>query len=186
MELMAAYVANLREFEQLAALPAEAQLRLLISMGSQACSLNLLEEARNYLKQALELATRLNDVERELSCRLRLGVTLQYLDRHEQADAMFQQALKMTLNPGLDVYQDTILQHWGKMLAEQGKYAPARKCFEQALLLRQAKQDPQLIEDTEDALELIDSLGEVTPEGYLVTRTQITQIEVPEPEEEEA
>ncbi|HEY9840799.1 MAG: tetratricopeptide repeat protein [Candidatus Sericytochromatia bacterium] len=183
-ELMAAYVAGLGELEQLSTASPEARLSLLSNLGAQACNLDLLEEARKYLETALALALKLHDAERELSIRLRLAITLQYLERLEQANEMFQMALKMTLVPELQPYQDTVLQHWGKLLAEQGKYAAARKCFEQALMLRQLKQDPELIADSEDALELLDSLGEVSPDGYLVTRTQIDHIALEVAEEE--
>lgn len=178
-ELKAEYAARAAELQALADDQSEAFLSLLGTLGAQACSLNLLLDAQKYLETALEMAKAQHDVQRELANRLRLGVTLQYQDEMEAADAQFQLALKMTLEPELQLYRDTVLQHWGKLLAETGKYAAARTCFEQALFLRQAKQDPDLLEETEDALELLEALGEVDENGYAILMTEITAIEAP-------
>lgn len=178
-QLKAEYDAGVAELPSLSAEADEALLSLLGTLGAQACSLGLLKTAQQHLEQALELARQQHDVQRELANRIRLGVTLQYREELEAADAQFQRALKMTLEPELQFYRDTVLQHWGKLLAEQGKYSVARTCFEQALLLRQAKQDEELQAETEDALELLEALGEVDENGYSILMTEITAIEVP-------
>ena len=86
----------------------------------------------------------------------------------------------MTLETELVPRRDDVILAWGKFLAEQGKYDVAQTCFREALKLRQIKQDPALIDESEDALELLDSIGTVNDEGYAVTYTQITHIEAPE------
>lgn len=175
--------AYLQHAQDLQALPDDATARfldLLYLLGSEALQLDLLDDAKNYLENALQLARQTHQISIEMNVRLQLAITLQYLDQSELADEQFQRALKMTLEPDLTSRRDQVLQGWGKFLAEQGKYDVAQTCFQEALKLRQAMQKPALIEESEDALELLDALGLVNDEGYAVTYTAITHIEVPE------
>lgn len=175
--------AYLKHAEDLQALPDDATTRfleLLYLLGSEALQLGLLDDAKNHLKNALQLARQTHKPLIELNSRLQLAIALQYLDDNEAADEQFQRALKMTMEIDLISLRDQILQAWGKFLAEQGKYDVAKTCFQEALKLRQAMQKPGLIEESEDALELLDALGLVNDEGYAVTYTEIAHIEVPE------
>lgn len=178
-ELMIIYREKTQELHALSDDQTEDFLILAGTLGALACNLDLLEDSLKYLETALEISHKTKDAQRELANRVRLAVTLQYLDRYTEADEHFQKALKATLEDELQVYRDMVLQFWGKLLAEQGKYEAAHTCFEQALFLRQAKQDPVLIEDSEDAIELLTSLGGVSDEGYAVMMTEIAEIQVP-------
>jgi len=160
---------------QLKALGADAEpsqrLPLLGELGEAACILGQPEISLGYLQEALSLAEQSADLLAVVSNRVRLGTTLQHLERYSEAENQFELALKGTLEPELAGQRDLALQQTGKLLAEQGQYGNARQCFQQALKLRQQKQDPDLIAASEDALELLDALGP-TEDGFAATLLQ--------------
>lgn len=149
-----------------------ARLKLLGQLGDEARTLNQLEASLDYLQQALQLAEDQGDARSIVANRIRLGTTLQYLDRYSEAGNHFEQALRATLEPDLADYRDFALQHTGKLLAEQGHYTDARHCFEQALQLRQRKGDAELITSSEDALELLETVDGLyhTEDGFAETQ----------------
>ncbi len=179
-ELKAQYQAHAKELQDLPEDAPQRFLELLCLLGSEAMRLNLLDDAKPYLENALNLSRQSHQIQAELSVRLLLAQCLQYLEEIESADEQFQKALKMTLEPSLIERRDTVLHGWGQFLAEQGKYDVAQTCFREALKLRTIKADPSLILESEDALELVGSLGIVNDEGYAVIYTEISHIEVPE------
>lgn len=148
------------------------RLRLLGQLGDTARTLNQPQASLDYLQEALKLADSRHDARSALANRIRLGTTLQYLDRFEEAGDHFEQALRASLEPELADYRDFALQHTGKLLAEQGHYEHARHCFEQALQLRQRKGDAELIASSEDALELLETVDGLyhTEDGFAETQ----------------
>lgn len=146
------------------------RLVLLGQLGEQARALGLFEASLRHLQEALKLARDASDPQAEVANRIRLGTTLQYLERFDDAEDAFKQAIEATQAPEFADLQDEALQKWGKFLAEKGQYQQARNCFEAALELRKRKAAPEeLIDASVDAIELLEALGE-TQDGYAVTQ----------------
>lgn len=157
-QLQVSYAENLRRLDQMQAQRIPQDLALLGALGEQARSLGHLEASRKYLEAALKLAREYEDPAREVANLIRLGTTLQYLNRHQEGEAFLLAALEKTDAPATCLYHDFALQHLGKLYAELGRYAEARNLFEQALHIRQQKDDPGLIRSTKQALQTLESL----------------------------
>jgi tetratricopeptide (TPR) repeat protein len=171
--------------EELQALPegqTERFMQLMALLGLEAFQLGLLEDARDYLKNALTITQQLQNPVVEFHLRLQLAVCLQYLEDLEGADENFQQALKLTTQDGLQHELGTALVAWGKLLAEQGKYTVAASCFQRALGFEETQAEPNAVnvDTAENAIALLEALGPVDEKGYAVTYTEISHIEVPE------
>jgi thiol-disulfide isomerase/thioredoxin len=99
-------------------------------------------------QQAIDLAKQCGDVRAEAVNTLRLAVAQQYLGQ----DAMptFERAMAMCRENR--THEDFAMQHLGKYYIEQGRVGAALPLFEQALTIRQATGDLELIASTERAL----------------------------------
>ncbi len=157
-------------------------MQLITLLGLEAFQLELLEDARDYLKNALTMAQQLQNLVVEFHLRLQLAVCLQYLEDLEGADEGFQGALKLTTQEGLQHEMGTALVAWGKLLAEQGKYTIAESCFQRAITFEEGLPEPNAIniDTAENAIALLEAIGPVDEKGYAVTYTEIGHIEVPE------
>jgi tetratricopeptide (TPR) repeat protein len=128
------------------------RLRLLGAIGNDERALGNLAAAERYLTDAVALARSLGDVRREAANLIRLATAMQYDNRHAEAEPFFRAALALTQRPEAGMYRDFALQHWAKWLVETGMVPEAVACFEQALALRHAKGDAELIASTEQSL----------------------------------
>lgn len=134
--------------------PPEAQLRLLGTIGVYARMLGELTKAEHSLLAALTLAQRSNNRSSYVANSLRLAHVLQWQERFEEADAIFTSIIKLCrANKELEHYLDFAYQHYGKSLFDQKRYAEAERAFNSALMLRQGKDDAELTESTQFALE---------------------------------
>ncbi|MFS0788061.1 tetratricopeptide repeat protein [Shouchella sp. 1P09AA] len=86
---------------------------------------------------------------------IRIGETLKYAERHDQALRMFEQAKDYAIKHQTQQYDDFILQHKGKCLWEMNQLKEAKACFEEAYQLRLVKKDKALISSTKQALTLV-------------------------------
>ncbi|MFB4213157.1 tetratricopeptide repeat protein [Shouchella sp. JSM 1781072] len=86
---------------------------------------------------------------------IRIGETLKYAERHDEALRMFEQAKDYAVKHQTLQYDDFILQHKGKCLWEMNQLKEANACFEAAYQLRLEKNDKALISSTKQALTLV-------------------------------
>lgn len=84
--------------------------------------------------------------------RLRLATALFYNNEHDEAESIMRPLLLRIRNGHDRCYEDFVLQHLGKCVAEVGRWEEAVALFEEALELRKAKGVESLIRSTEKAL----------------------------------
>jgi tetratricopeptide (TPR) repeat protein len=128
------------------------RLRLLGAIGNDERALGDLDHAEQDLAEAVALARFLGDVRREAANLIRLATAIQHAERHAEAEPLFRAALALTEREAAAMYRDFALQHWAKWLVETGNVPEAVACFEQALAIRRAKGDGELIASTERSL----------------------------------
>lgn len=108
-------------------------------------------DGRPLLEQALHFARELADSRGITANRIRLATAHFYQGEHAFAEIELRQIIA-DIDAGNDpTYLDYAVQHLGKCLAEQGRYAEAIQCFEHALLLRD---DPRLQASSRQAIDL--------------------------------
>jgi tetratricopeptide (TPR) repeat protein len=112
-----------------------------------------LDAAVGYGQEALDLARSAGNRNAEIANLIRLGEAHKYRDEHEIAETLLREALALTTENAAPLH-DYALQHLGKCLFDQGRYDEAIELLEQALTLRRAKGNQQLIESTERAVTL--------------------------------
>lgn len=138
------------------------QLELLSRIGNNTTILGREAEALPFIEQALVLARRRRDKQREIGNLLHLATARQYLDQRDLAQTLFQRALDKGRAYGVKEYEHFVWHHRGRCYVEQGKIEEARVCFEQALVLREETGDQRFIDSTRKALDALDKpLGEI-------------------------
>lgn len=135
------------------------RLHLLGQVGNDQRALGNLIEAEMFLTEAVALARKVGDSQREAANLIRLATARQYGGRHADAEAMFREAVALTTSGPASDYEDFALQHLGKCLVEMGRIDEAIACFDRALVLRWMKADPELIASTEAALTAAHALA---------------------------
>ncbi|MFC5666207.1 hypothetical protein ACFP3U_24930 [Kitasatospora misakiensis] len=156
---LAAAVGRLRE--ELRALPEEvdpARTRVLtrwIGIG-QMC-LGHHEDARTFLRQALDLAARIGNTGAVVATGLNLADAYRYAGDVRTADALYRSAL-ITARSRHPELVDFALQHTGKHLMERGDLAEAETHLREALRLRIAKGNAELVESAQAALDRVELL----------------------------
>jgi tetratricopeptide (TPR) repeat protein len=103
-------------------------------------------------RRALELAEAAGAGRRALVARVRLGEALRCADDPPAAAAELRAAAALARRAQPELL-DFALQHLGKALADAGESAEAVAVLEEALALRQAKGEPELVRSTLLALE---------------------------------
>ncbi|MFF7633549.1 tetratricopeptide repeat protein [Kitasatospora sp. NPDC008050] len=111
-------------------------------------------EARTFLRQSLDLAAAIGNTRAVVATGLNLGDAHRYAGDIQAADALYRSALDTARGQHPELV-DFALQHFGKHLTEQGNLAPARAHLEEALSLRLAKGEPELIDSTKAALDRV-------------------------------
>lgn len=163
------YAQQLREAQALAGTDL---LLALGSLGQLARSLSDYPAAIAHFAEALALARTLGDERRGDANLLRLGVALHHAGDLAPAVDCFEQVLADP-NRG---YHDFALQHLAKLEVEIGAYQQAARHFDQALELRLAKRDAELIASTREAQQalnalLADAAGPAQPSAHAATDT---------------
>lgn len=130
----------------------ESILRLLGYLGDACRVLGRLEEAASLLTEAVERSDASGDRRSGTANRLRLAEALKYKGDLDEAEIIFRRVLKDVQDPDLVNYRDFALQHLAKCCLEMGNAVEAVTLLEQALILRQQKNNARLIASTELAL----------------------------------
>ncbi|MER8098917.1 hypothetical protein [Kitasatospora sp. NPDC094016] len=147
--------------EELQGLPGEAdpaRTRVLtrwIGIG-QMC-LGHHEEARRNLRRSLDLAAALGNTRAVVATGLNLADAHRYAGDVQGADALYRGALNLARSQHPELV-DFALQHTGKHLMERGDLADAHTHLQEALCLRIAKGDTDLVESTQAALDRVELL----------------------------
>jgi len=115
-------------------------------------------QAAPILERALEIARQLSDKEAEIYALFNLATARQYLGDRNLAQSLFSEALALSHRTGIDKFDHYILHHQGRCFVEQGDIVDARRCFQEALLLRKKLNDPR-VESSQAALNDLDAFG---------------------------
>ncbi|MFG2618019.1 tetratricopeptide repeat protein [Streptomyces sp. NPDC048507] len=125
--------------------------------GIASLALGDYQSARAFLRQALDLATAGGNPRAVIATQLNLGDAYRYAGELETAEALYRSALDTARAQQPDLL-DFALQHFAKHLMEAGDLAGARTYLREALRLRQAKGDAELIESTQAAVDRVELL----------------------------
>ncbi|AXI80992.1 tetratricopeptide repeat protein [Peterkaempfera bronchialis] len=115
------------------------------------------EEARTFLRQSLDLAATSGNTRAVIATGLNLGDAHRYAGDVRNADALYRSALGTARSQHPELV-DFALQHTGKHLMESGDLAGAEALLREALRLRIAKGDTELIGSTQAALSRVEVL----------------------------
>ncbi|MEV7353686.1 hypothetical protein [Kitasatospora sp. NPDC091276] len=115
------------------------------------------EEARTILRQSLDLAAALGNTRAVVATGLNLADAHRYAGDVQGADALYRGALNTARGQHPELV-DFALQHTGKHLMERGDLADAHTHLQEALRLRIAKGDTDLVESTQAALDRVELL----------------------------
>jgi len=115
------------------------------------------EEARTHLRRSLDLAAAMGNTRAVVATGINLGDSHRYAGDMRTADALYRSALDTARSQHPELV-DFALQHIGKHLMERGDLAGAEAHLQEALRLRIAKGDSELIESTQAALTRVELL----------------------------
>ncbi|MGW5342888.1 tetratricopeptide repeat protein [Streptomyces sp. NPDC004050] len=115
------------------------------------------DDAREYLRQALDLATASGNSRAVIATELNLADACRYAGAAETADELYRKALTAAQSQHPELI-DFALQHLGKHLMERGDLESARAHLWEARRLRIAKGDIDLTESTQAALNRVELL----------------------------
>ncbi|MFJ8434703.1 tetratricopeptide repeat protein [Kitasatospora sp. NPDC094019] len=119
------------------------------------------DEARTLLQQSLDLAVTLGNTQAVVATGLNLADAHRYAGDLQSADTLYRSALG-TARSQCPALVDFALQHTGKHLMERGDLAAARTHLQEALRLRIAKGDSELVKSTQEALDRVELLAHRT------------------------
>ncbi|MFF1909288.1 tetratricopeptide repeat protein [Kitasatospora sp. NPDC058218] len=119
------------------------------------------EEALTFLRQSLDLAAASGNTRAVVATSLNLGDAHRYAGDMRAADALYRSALGTARSQHPELV-DFALQHTGKYLMERGDLAGAEAHLREALRLRIAKGDTELIGSTQAALSRVELLTDQT------------------------
>ncbi|WP_043475204.1 tetratricopeptide repeat protein [Kitasatospora sp. MBT66] len=112
------------------------------------------DEARAHLQQALDLAAAIGNTRAVVTTGINLADAHRYAGDVQTADALYRSALS-TARGRYPELLDFALQHTGKHLMERGDLADAQSHLLEALRLRIAKGNTELVESTQAALDRV-------------------------------
>ncbi|MGW5349504.1 tetratricopeptide repeat protein [Streptomyces sp. NPDC004031] len=159
--------------EELSTGPDPDRIRVLTRwIGIAQMSLGDYREARAFLRQSLGLATTSGNIRAVVATQLNLGDAHRYANDAGAAETFYRSALH-TARSRCPELVDFALQHFGKHLMEHGDLTGAHVHLEEALRLRIAKGNAELIESTQAALERVDAMiGNAAVSASAVTATR--------------
>nr|BBH87380.1 hypothetical protein KTC_21310 [Thermosporothrix sp. COM3] len=134
------------------------QLQLLTWLGGDILLLGKEADAIALIEQALTMAREQSEKASEIENLLNLATAQQYLGKRELAQRLFQEAFEKGRTYGVREFEDFVLHHRGRCYVEQGKLDEAQACFEQALKLREAKEDQRFLTSTRNALAAVNEM----------------------------
>jgi hypothetical protein len=111
------------------------------------------ESARQLIDFALARQSGVERLRDRTVTEIRLAQLAQFGDRLAEAHALLETIIaRCRSDRALESLLDFALQHQGKVLFDQGSFAAALGCFNEARELRRIKQQPELIASTELAI----------------------------------
>lgn len=113
-------------------------------------------EAASMLARLLPRARQLDDAAAVAWILHHLATAEQYCGNRDLAQAHFGDALRLTRMHGLRQIEHFVLHHRGRCHAEEGRIEDARRCFEQALAIREELREPRA-ERTREALAALET-----------------------------
>ncbi len=135
------------------------RVKILEKLGSFSRMIGELDEAQEFLGEALELIGR-NDLGIELwvANGIRLAHVFQWQGNYDVAREMFLDIMEMCEdNKEVADYLHFTVQHLGKYYFDLGEYEEAFQCFEDALEMRKEIGDIDLIESSQFALKVTEA-----------------------------
>ncbi|MEU3721417.1 tetratricopeptide repeat protein [Streptomyces sp. NPDC031705] len=156
-DMLAAAAAGLREELRSPATDADRRRVLTRWTGIASIALGDYPSARAFLRQALDLATASGGTRAVIATQLNLGDAYRYAGEAQTADTLYRNALDTARARQPDLL-DFALQHYAKHLMEGGDLDAARSHLLEALRLRQAKGDAELIQSTQAAVDRVEVL----------------------------
>ncbi|MFI0941133.1 tetratricopeptide repeat protein [Streptomyces sp. NPDC021020] len=137
-------------------------------IGIAQMSLGDYGQARAFLRQSLGLAITSGNVRAVVATELNLGDAHRYANDAGAAERFYRSALH-TARSRCPELLDFALQHFGKHLMERGDLTGARVYLEEALQLRIAKGNTELVDSTQAALDRVDaSIGNAAASGSAI------------------
>jgi tetratricopeptide (TPR) repeat protein len=113
-----------------------------------------LDRAEAALQRALAMAVEAGNRPAIIQSQIRLAHVFQWQQRFDDADSLFVSVIERCLSDeDLQRYLDFALQHYGKSLFDQRRYAEAAGTFQKVLDLRLAGGVEDLIASTRQALD---------------------------------
>ncbi|MFB8202859.1 tetratricopeptide repeat protein [Kitasatospora purpeofusca] len=156
---LATAIVRLRE--ELRALPEDAdpaRTRVLTRwIGIGQMSMGHHDEALTFLRQSFDIAARTGNTRAVVATGLNLADAHRYAGDARSADALYRSALNTARNQHPELV-DYALQHTGKHLMERGDLTGAQAHLKEALRLRIAKEDTELVKSTQAALDRVEML----------------------------
>ncbi|MFE6745090.1 tetratricopeptide repeat protein [Kitasatospora purpeofusca] len=156
---LAAAVGRLRD--ELRALPEDAdpaRTRILTRwIGIGQMSLGHHDEALTSLRRSLDIAATTGNTRAVVATGLNLADAHRYVGDAQSADALYRSALNTARDQHPELV-DYALQHTGKHLMERGDLTGAQAHLQEALRLRIAKEDTELVKSTQAALDRVELL----------------------------
>lgn len=114
-----------------------------------------LEPAHWFTVEAISIANEIGDMKSRVQNRIRLASVYQWQSNYNMADLIYESVvLQCELEEDVQQYLDFALQHFGKSLFEQGRYRDAAERFQQALDIRLASGNEELIASSRYALDV--------------------------------
>ncbi|GAA2812156.1 hypothetical protein GCM10010505_42820 [Kitasatospora aburaviensis] len=126
-------------------------------IGIGLLSLGAPGDAQAFFRWSLALAASAHNTKAVVATGLNLGDAHRYAGDLPAADALYRGALATARSQCQEIL-DYALQHFGKHLMESGALADARTHLQEALRLRIAKGDIELLASTQAALDRVASL----------------------------
>ncbi|MFD8480599.1 tetratricopeptide repeat protein [Kitasatospora sp. NPDC059673] len=112
------------------------------------------DEARTLLRKSLDMAAADGNTRSVVASGINLGDAHRYAGDVQAADALYRSALATARSRHPELL-DFALQHFGKHLMELGDLTKAQTCLQEALRLRIAKGNPELVGSTQAALDRV-------------------------------
>ena len=126
-------------------------------LGSMLTTASKEAQARELLLNYLPLAQQNESTEEVGWFLLALATANQYLERREEANEQFSEALRRARDHRWERLKHFVLHHWGRSLVEEGRLIEARECFVEALYLRESMNEP-FQASTREALAALDEI----------------------------
>jgi tetratricopeptide (TPR) repeat protein len=136
------------------------RVRLLCEIGTGLRMLMLLEDAKNHLKEAVDICETFQlDIKTTTRCQILLAHVLQWQGNFLKSNRLFGELIiTVEADIGASSMKAFVYQHAGKNLFDQKMYPQALKFFEKALKLRESESAPQdQIDSTKLAIQVTKS-----------------------------